>query len=80
LDESSEERIILVGMNGEEPTRPWVLDLGTAQRGMALGVSGQRYDDSEQITFLQEPNMPMIDVRGGPQTKKADIERGEDQK
>ena len=67
-------------MTGNEPTRPWVLDLGTAQRGMAPDASGQRYDDSKQITFLEEPNIAAIDVSGGPQTKKADIERGEDQK
>jgi len=61
---SSGERITLSMMTGEEPTRPWVLDLGTAQRGMAPNTSRQRYDDSEQITFSEELNIAAIDVSG----------------
>ena len=51
-----------------------------AQRGDVEPVPGAAYDETTQMTQLQEPNMALIDSDYAGQTKKADREVGEDQK
>jgi hypothetical protein len=60
--------------------RPWLLDLATPQRGDVEPVLGVAYDETSQMTRLQEPDMALIDTAHAGQTKKADRETGEDQK
>jgi hypothetical protein len=60
--------------------RPWLLELGTPQRGEMPMVDGAAYDEGRQMTVLREPNIPVIDAGMSVPTKKADREVGEDQK
>jgi hypothetical protein len=60
--------------------RPWLLDLATPQRGSVAPIDGATYDETTQMTRLQEPDMALIDTNYAGQTKKADREVGEDQK
>jgi hypothetical protein len=67
-------------VSDDNADRPWLLDLATPQRGSADAVDGAAYDDARQMTYLQEPNVPVIDSGHSAPTKKADREVGEDQK
>ena len=67
-------------MSSRDPSRPWLLDLATIQRGDVPTVDGAAYDESRQMTTLQEPDIPVIDAGLPAPTKKADREVGEDQK
>ena len=67
-------------MSDANADRPWLLDLATPQRGSADAVDGAAYDDTRQMTYLQEPNVPVIGSGRSAPTKKADREVGEDQK
>jgi hypothetical protein len=60
--------------------RPWLLELASPQRGDVERVPGAAYDETTQMTRLQEQNMALIDSDYAGQTKKADREAGEDQK
>ncbi|HEX8205598.1 MAG TPA: hypothetical protein VF587_06020 [Solirubrobacteraceae bacterium] len=60
--------------------RPWLLDLATPQRGDVEAIDGAAYDETTQMTRLQEPDMALIDTNYAGHTKKADREVGEDQK
>jgi hypothetical protein len=60
--------------------RPWLLELGTQQRGAPPVIDGAAYDDDRQMTVLRASNVPVIHAGTSPPTKKADREVGEDQK
>jgi hypothetical protein len=60
--------------------RPWLVDLATPQRGTGEPITGARYDETEQMTYLTEPHVAVIDTDHTTNTKKADREVGEDQK
>lgn len=64
----------------DNSARPWLLDLATPQRGDVEPVPGAAYDETSQMTRLQEPDLALIDTAYAGQTKKADRESGEDQK
>jgi hypothetical protein len=64
----------------DDDERPWLLDLGTEQRGAEPIMDGAVYDEDRQLTILQEPGVPIIDTGQSAPTKKADREAGEDQK
>lgn len=64
----------------EDTERPWLMDLATPQRGGTESAPGAAYDETTQMTRLQEPDMALIDTDYAGQTKKADREVGEDQK
>jgi hypothetical protein len=65
---------------GKPSDRPWLLDLATEQRGGSPTLSDAVYDDGSQMSYLQEPFVPVIDTDHKTVTKKADVEVGEDQK
>jgi len=66
--------------HGTDPT-PWLVDLATTQSGSGPHPGRPVYDESQQMTYLQEPAYTLaIDAAVGPGTKKADRETGEDQK
>lgn len=65
---------------GADAARPWLLDLATPQRGAVEPTPGAQYDDARQMTYLQQPRVPVIDTDHTTVTKKADRETGEDQK
>lgn len=69
-------------MTTDNDSRPWLLDLATPQRGRGDSAGdAQVYDDDLQMAVrLEEPHILAIDSANPPQTKKADIETGEDQK
>jgi hypothetical protein len=60
---------------------PWLLDLATRQVEPAATPVRLAYDDEQQMTFVREPAQELaIDWSGGVMSKKADREKGEDQK
>ena len=60
---------------------PWLLDLASRQTHSGLDVGNPVYDESRQMTYIQEPVYePAIDSDSAITTKKADRETGEDQK
>jgi hypothetical protein len=63
-----------------QPT-PWLFARATRQRGRAH-VTALPYDDDRQITVVDDGgrSVPAVERRPPPQTKKGDIEKGEDQK
>lgn len=59
----------------------WLVDLATTQRDSGPHPGRPVYDETHQMTYLQEPAYePAIEAGAGVQTKKADRETGEDQK
>ncbi len=60
---------------------PWLLDLATLQGEPAATPASIEYDDQRQMTFVREPTQELaIEWSGGVMSKKADREKGEDQK
>jgi putative ATP-grasp target RiPP len=62
-------------------TRPWLLSLATRQRGR-VPTAPVVYDDARQIAVVIEGGrvVPAITSSRPLETKKADIEKGEDRK
>jgi hypothetical protein len=60
----------------------WLLDLATVRHCPPEPDHALAYDDATQMTLLEVDgrSVPAVTVRGGAPTKKADIEKGEDQK
>jgi len=60
---------------------PWLLSLATRQRGLTLS-DPIAYDDVRQVAVVEQAGerVPAVETSPPPQTKKADIEKGEDQK
>jgi len=64
-----------------DPAAPWLVELATNQ-GRAVASDGiAAYDDEQQMTYLRGPErVAAIESVGGVMSKKADREKGEDQK
>ena len=62
-------------------SQPWLLTLATRQRGRVASTP-VAYDEARQIAVVEQDGLvvPAIDSERPPQTKKADIEKAEDQK
>lgn len=62
-------------------TEPWLFTHATRQRGR-LPSAALPYDDERQITVVVDAGrrVPAVERYPPPQTKKGDIEKGEDQK
>ncbi|HEV2945471.1 MAG TPA: hypothetical protein VGX26_10195 [Solirubrobacteraceae bacterium] len=62
-------------------SKPWLLSLATRQRGRTP-TDPVQYDAVRQIAVVSEGDLriPAIRARRPPETKKADIEKGEDRK
>jgi hypothetical protein len=60
---------------------PWLLSLATKQRGR-VPTGPIRYDADQQIAVVEQAGelVPAVETRAPTQTKKADIEKGEDRK
>jgi hypothetical protein len=60
---------------------PWIFTRATRQRGR-LATTGLPYSDARQITVIESggEDVPAVEHHPPPQTKKGDIEKGEDQK
>jgi hypothetical protein len=66
---------------GGTPKRPWLVDLATTQADSGPPPGSPVYDESRQMTYVQEPTRKAaIDSDTSLGTKKADRETGEDQK
>jgi hypothetical protein len=59
---------------------PWLVELATVQRNTGPHPGGAFYDEHAQMTYLRVSNSPAIADRRPPESKKADLETGEDQK
>jgi hypothetical protein len=62
--------------------QPWLFELATRQRGR-LPTSPLPYDEVRQVAVIAEEDgttVPAVERHPPPQTKKGDIEKGEDQK
>ncbi len=61
--------------------RPWLLSLATRQRGR-IASPPVGYDDIRQVAVVDQAGeiVPAIETSPPPETKKGDIEKGEDQK
>jgi hypothetical protein len=62
--------------------RPWLLARATITARPEVDAGDTRYDMGSQMTVvrLSSGEQPAIDMRLPPASKKADIEKGEDQK
>jgi hypothetical protein len=60
---------------------PWLFARATRQRGQ-IHTDPLPYEDGLQLTVMDEGGrrVPAVERRPPPQTKKGDIEKGEDQK
>ncbi|MGH2968785.1 MAG: hypothetical protein ACRDK0_06935 [Solirubrobacteraceae bacterium] len=60
---------------------PWLFACATRQRGRVPSAP-LPYDDARQVTVVKHDGqlIPAVDRYPPPQTKKGDIEKGEDQK
>ncbi|MEA2495359.1 MAG: hypothetical protein QOJ29_3270 [Thermoleophilaceae bacterium] len=60
---------------------PWLFARATRQRGQ-LRSEPLPYDEGLQVTVIRDgaDTVPAVERYPPPQTKKADIEKGEDQK
>jgi hypothetical protein len=67
--------------SGSNQPQPWLFTRATRQRGRVPSAP-LPYDDTRQITVVEEGGelIPAVDRHPPPQTKKGDIEKGEDQK
>lgn len=68
--------------NGREVSwSPWLFRHATRQRG-DVAIRRVPYDDALQVAVLEKDGtlLPAVQLGSPPQTKKADIEKGEDQK
>jgi hypothetical protein len=67
--------------SGEHQPEPWLFARATRQRGR-VPTPALPYDDARQITVVAHAGamVPAVTRYPPPQTKKADIEKGEDQK
>lgn len=61
--------------------QPWLLTLATRQRGRVQAAPAL-YDDVRQVAVVEQSGemVPAITTAFPPETKKADIEKAEDQK
>ena len=59
----------------------WLLSLATRQRGR-VPTEPVRYDDARQIAVIEQAGelVPAVEASRPLETKKADIEKGEDRK
>lgn len=62
-------------------SQPWLLSLATRQRGRTP-TDPVVYDDGRQVAVVAQAGhmVPAIETASAPETKKADIEKTEDQK
>ena len=62
-------------------TEPWLFTRATRQRGRVPSAP-VLYDDARQIAVIDHhgERVPAVERHPPPQTKKGDIEKGEDQK
>jgi hypothetical protein len=60
----------------------WLLDQATIRRPPVQPDSPVRYNDAAQMSLVEIDGRPAlaVEARGGAPTKKADIEKAEDQK
>jgi hypothetical protein len=60
---------------------PWIFARATRQRGR-VATAELPYDDARQVTMIESDGerVPAVERFPPPQTKKGDIEKGEDQK
>ena len=60
---------------------PWLFSRATRQRGR-LPTAPLPYDEARQVTVVRSDDevVPAVERQPPPQTKKGDIEKGEDQK
>jgi len=67
--------------HGSDRSRLWLFSSAKHQRGQ-VAVPPLPYDDARQITVVEENGalVAAVERYPSPQTKKADIEKGEDQK
>jgi hypothetical protein len=68
-------------MSTRTSASPWLFQRATRQRGR-VASRPLPYDDALQVTVVSEGSqtVPAVERHPPPQTKKADIEKGEDQK
>ena len=61
--------------------QPWLLSFATRQRGR-IPTDPVAYDDIRQVAVVDQAGqmVPAIETASAPETKKADIEKTEDQK
>jgi hypothetical protein len=73
LDSTLEERM---------DSLPWILSLATRRRGRRGRTRAVLYDDEQQVAVVRDAGrlIPALARHPGPETKKGDIEKGEDQK
>jgi hypothetical protein len=60
---------------------PWLFSRATRQRGV-MPTEPLSYDAKRQVSVVETDGKTVaaVELSGPPQTKKADIEKGEDQK
>lgn len=60
----------------------WLLDQATIRQLSERATVAVRYDDLRQMSVIDQDGREVlaVDAVGGSPTKKADIEKGEDQK
>lgn len=65
----------------DEAWSPWLFSRATRQRGV-VATEPLPYDADRQISVVKVngETFAAVELSGPPQTKKADIEKGEDQK
>lgn len=65
----------------DQPWSPWLFSRATRQRGV-MPTEPLPYDAERQVCVgqLNGEKVAAVELSGPPQTKKADIEKGEDQK
>jgi len=68
-------------MTSPDPREPWLFARAARQRGN-VPTDPLPYDAERQVTVLNGPHgpVPAVEHQPPPQTKKGDIEKGEDQK
>lgn len=67
--------------SSDESWSPWLFQSATRQRG-DVPTSRLPYDSHLQVSVIEQDGnlVPAVQLDAPPQTKKADIEKGEDQK
>jgi hypothetical protein len=70
-----------MSVSSDSPPSPWLFLRATHQRGR-VPTDRLPYDDELQVSVMGDngSTVPAVKHRSPPQTKKADIEKGEDQK